>query len=321
MANPLFRESALQNLSSPEQLDQLIKITPPRAWLVLAALGFVLCAGGLWSFWGSLPSTLSGQGIIIRAGGTYNIVSSGNGVLTGFSRIHPGQAVRKSQVLAHISQPLLELQRNSARAEVRRLERASGIPPSADVLLSAREREAELSAQLAITGSVVSAHDGMVVELLASEGDVVAINQPVLSVESPVRSLMALIYLPPQSQAERIRPGMTVQLSPSTAPKERYGYLLGKVISVSKYPSTELGMMNVFNNLGLVHELSRQGAPIAVVVALLADKNTNSGYRWSSSAARSLELSSGTLAGASFTIEVRRPISLMIPLLRQTVGL
>jgi len=66
MENPLCRETALQNLSSPEQLNQLIKITQPRAWLVLAALGFVLCAGLIWSVFGSLPSTLSGQGISIR---------------------------------------------------------------------------------------------------------------------------------------------------------------------------------------------------------------------------------------------------------------
>jgi len=320
MANPLFRESALQNLSSPEQLDQLIKITPPRAWLVLTTLGFVLCAGVLWSVLGSLPSTLAGQGIIIREGGTYNIVASGNGVLTDFARFKPGQLVRKGQVLAHISQPLLELQRDGARAEVRRLALAPTTRAS-DALLSARARLAELSAQLDLAGSVVSTHNGVVVELLASEGDVVAINQPVLSVEQPVRALLAMIYLPPQSQAERIRPGMTVQLSPSTAPKERYGYLLGKVISVSKYPSTEQGMMNVFNNQGLVRDLSRQGAPIAVQVALLADKNTQSGYRWSSGAASELPLASGTLTGASFTLEVQRPISLMIPLFRQTAGL
>lgn len=332
MGNPLFRETALQNLSSPEQLDQLIKITQPRAWLVLATLGFVLCAGLLWSVFGSLPSTLSGQGIIIRQGGTYNIVSLGSGVLTHFDSFKTGQPIRKGQVLAHVGQPLLELQRDAAAAELERLELAQQSPPGkpgADqgtrrisaALMTARARLAELSAQLAMVGSVVSTHDGVVVELLASEGDVVTANQPVLSLEQTTRSLEALIYLPPQSQAERIRPGMTVQLSPSTAPKERYGYLMGKVISVSKYPSTEQGMLNILNNPGLVRQLSSQGAPIAVVVALIDDKDTQSGYRWSSSAASGLSLSSGTLAAASFTIDVRSPISLMIPMLRQTAGL
>lgn len=418
MANPLFRETALQNLSSPEQLDQLIKITRPRAWLVLATLGFVLAATLLWSVFGSLPSTLSGQGIIVRQGGTYNIVALGGGVITDFEDFKTGQLIRKGQVLGHVTQPLLELQRDTARSEVQRLEkeqasisseialerpaRSRSARQQADIqraairsrehllaslkeklthqaalladglitnqryeesrqaifsaendistagnalqavdiqaltdqsnfdertrqtntaLTSARARLADLSAQLELASKVISTHDGLVVEMLVSKGDIVTVNQPVLSVEEPVRLLEALIYMPPQSEAERIRPGMIVQLSPVTAVKQRYGYLVGKVTSVSKYPSSEQGMLAVFNNPGLVRELTKQGPPIAVAVALIPDSGTKSGYRWSSSAARQLELSSGTLAAASFTIEVQKPISLVIPLFKQTVGL
>lgn len=317
MANPLFRETALQTLSSPEQLDQLIKITPPRAWLVLGTLGFILGVALLWSVFGALPSTLSGQGIIIRQGGTYNIVTSGSGVLTDFGQFRTGQHILKGQVLAHVSQPLLKLQRDSAYAEVQRLQQAGngkqGNAAFDAALITARSRLAELSAQLQLLGTVISTQDGIVVEVLASQGDVVAANQPILSLEQAVRSLEALIYLPPHSEAERIRPGMTVQLSPSIAPKERYGYLLGKVTSVSKYPSSEQGMLALLNNRALVRELSRQGAPIAVSVALIEDGRTRSGYRWSSAAAAQLVLGSGTLADAAFIIEVRRPISLMFP--------
>jgi HlyD family secretion protein len=418
MANPLFRETALQNLSSPEQLDQLIKITRPRAWLVLATLGFVLAATLLWSVFGSLPSTLSGQGIIVRQGGTYNIVALGGGVITDFDDFKTGQLIRKGQVLGHVTQPLLALQRDTARNEVQRLEkeqvsmssemaieqpaRSRSARQQADIqraairsrgqllaslkeklthqselladglitrqrfeesrqaifsaendistagnalqaldiqaltdqsgfdertrqmtaaLTSARSRLADLTAQLELASNVVSTHDGLVVEVLVSKGDIVTVNQPVLSVEEPVRSLEALIYMPPQSEAKRILPGMTVQLSPVTARKERYGYLVGKVTSVSKYPSSEQGMQAVFNNPGLVRELTKQGPPIAVAVALIPDSATKSGYRWSSSAASQLDLSSGTLAAASFTIEVQKPISLVIPLFKQTVGL
>lgn len=418
MANPLFRETALQNLSSPEQLDQLIKITRPRAWLVLATLGFVLVITVLWSVFGSLPSTLTGQGIIVRHGGTYNIAALGNGVILDFEDFKIGQAIRKGQVLGHVTQPLLALQRDTALNELQRLEKEqAGISSEialerparsrsarqqaaiqraairsreqllvslkeklthqaallADGLITtqryeesrqaifsaendistagnalqaldiqaltdqsnfdertrqmnaaltqARARLADLSAQLELASQVVSTHDGQVVEVLVSKGDIVTVNQPVLSVEEPVRLLEALIYMPPQSEAERIRPGMVVQLSPVTAVKQRYGYLIGKVTSVSKYPSSEQGMLAVFNNPGLVRDLSKQGSPIAVTVGLIPDSGTKSGYRWSSSAASQLDLSSGTLTDATFTIEVQKPISLVIPLFKQTVGL
>lgn len=83
-----------------------------------------------------------------------------------------------------------------------------------------RSRLADLSAQYELASNVVSTHDGLVVEVLVSKGDVVTVNQPVLSVEAPVKLLEALIYMPPQSEAKRIKPGMMVQLSPATAPKE-----------------------------------------------------------------------------------------------------
>ncbi len=418
MANPLFRETALQNLSSPEQLDQLIKITRPRAWLVLATLGFLLAATVLWSVFGSLPSTLTGQGIIVRQGGTYNIVALGGGVIIDFEDFKTGQLIHKGQVLGRVTQPLLELQRDAMRSEVQRLEReqasmsteiaieqparSRSARQQADIqraairsreqllaslkerlahqselladglithqrfeesrqaifsaendistagnalqalsiqaltdqngfeertrqmnaaLISARNRLTDLSAQLELSSKVVSTHDGLVVEVLVSKGDIVTVNQPILSVEEPARSLEALIYMPPQSEAKRILPGMVVQLSPVTARKERFGYLVGTVTSVSKYPSTEQGMQAVFNNPGLVRELAKQGPPIAVSVALIPDSGTKSGYRWSSSAASQLDLSSGTLAAATFTIEVQKPISLVIPLFKQTVGL
>jgi hypothetical protein len=38
MDKPLFRQAALERLSSPEQLDQLVRVTHPLGWLALLAL-------------------------------------------------------------------------------------------------------------------------------------------------------------------------------------------------------------------------------------------------------------------------------------------
>ncbi|RDU95491.1 NHLP bacteriocin system secretion protein [Trinickia dinghuensis] len=332
MPSPLFRDAALQNLASPEQLDQVIRITRPRAWIALLILGLVLVAVFSWSLLGSLPSTIQGQGLLIRQGGTYNIVATGGGVLTAFDGLQPGQAVHKGQVLAGIAQPLLTHQRDAARTELRQLEMerdgmekrqpSDPLIPEFDArILSARHRLDDVTAQLSLNDKVVSPYDGVVVEVLANQGDVVAANQPLLSVEGAQRSLEALIYVPPRSEAAAIRPGMAVQLSPATARKERYGYLAGKVRSVSKYPSTERGMLAVVDNPGLVRQLSSDGPPVAVTVDLIPDATTRSGYRWSSRAASELDLNSGTLASASVTVEVQKPISLVIPLLKRAGGL
>src|SRR5882724_8188165 len=38
MQDKLFRQTALEKLSSPEELDQLMQVTTPRGWFALAAL-------------------------------------------------------------------------------------------------------------------------------------------------------------------------------------------------------------------------------------------------------------------------------------------
>ncbi|MCQ3930562.1 MAG: hypothetical protein DPW16_08880 [Chloroflexi bacterium] len=64
--NRLFRKVALDRLSSPEQLDQLMKITSPRAWLALIAIAVLLVAGALWAIFGSIPEETEGNGVLVN---------------------------------------------------------------------------------------------------------------------------------------------------------------------------------------------------------------------------------------------------------------
>ena len=89
----------------------------------------------------------------------------------------------------------------------------------------------------------------------------------------------------------------------------------------AQYPATEAGMLSLFNNAALVRELTRNGPPIAVEVVLSKDASTRSGYAWSSRTGADVELSSGTLAGGTFVVESKRPITLLIPLLREMTGI
>ena len=187
-------------------------------------------------------------------------------------------------------------------------------------VLQAQNRLDDLVLQHELASRMASPHDGIVVETMAMKGDVVKHGQPVLSIEVDEGVLEAVVYLPPNSNAKLLKPGMPAQISPVTAKKERYGYLVGKVIAVAQYPSTEAGMLSMFNNAALVRELTRNGPPIAVEVELRKDKSTRSGYMWSSRTGANVELSSGTLVGGTFVVESKRPITLLIPLLRELTG-
>ncbi|MEM6254216.1 MAG: hypothetical protein AAF821_14965 [Cyanobacteria bacterium P01_D01_bin.156] len=63
----IFRQEALERLSSPEQLDQLMKIVSPRSWLPLITIGGLLSAALYWSCEGRIPVTTSSHAILAYA--------------------------------------------------------------------------------------------------------------------------------------------------------------------------------------------------------------------------------------------------------------
>ncbi len=65
MAN-LYRKSAIEKLSSPEQLDKALKITSPLSWVALIGITIIIIVVLSWSIKGTLPTTLEVKGIVIK---------------------------------------------------------------------------------------------------------------------------------------------------------------------------------------------------------------------------------------------------------------
>jgi HlyD family secretion protein len=79
-------------------------------------------------------------------------------------------------------------------------------------------------------------------------------------------------------------------------------------------------MMRALKNEQLVTTLSGHDAPYEVHADLVPDRETPSGYRWSSSSGPPARVQSGTLATGDITVERRRPIEMILPLLRKAGG-
>ena len=77
----IFRQAALDRLSSPEQLDRLMQVTLPSGWFALAGVWMAVGVTILWSIFGSIPTTVSGSGIIMSSGGIREVEVLGSGVV------------------------------------------------------------------------------------------------------------------------------------------------------------------------------------------------------------------------------------------------
>ena len=416
MNKEIFRKVSIERLSSPEQLDQLLKVNSARSWAALLAVLVLLSLTVAWAFKGSIATTAPGQGVIVRTGGVLNVVSSGSGVVAVLN-IKVGDRIRKDQVIAQVAQPALlqriratgealaeaerqrtvagqirsgsaklqvetlNRQRQNAEREIKVLQeqaklvneqipveaellakglivrqqtiatkqklveiegRIAGIqadlkrydseqfaiesqPAQADVEMQSRVTSlgrdlAGLRKELEVSANVVSPYSGEVIELRVAPGSSVTAGLPLLSVQASGDGLDVLVYVP-SVMVKQVRAGLEAQISPSTVRREEYGYLRGEVTSVADYPATPAALMRNFQNEPLVQSLTGGGPVTELHVRLFGDDKTPSGYRWSSSMGPHMKLSSGTLVSAQIVTRRQRPLDLVIPSVKEMLGL
>ncbi len=118
----LFRKAALDKLASPEQLDQLMQVTSPRGWMALWTVGGILVMVIIWSIFGSIPTRVDGEGILIRGGNLREFEATGNGVIVSLN-IKVSDRVEAGQIIASIDQPDLEDKITTAKREHEELQR------------------------------------------------------------------------------------------------------------------------------------------------------------------------------------------------------
>lgn len=412
----IFRKVALERLSSPEQLDQLMQVTNPRGWLALWAMVAVAAGALAWGIFGAIPTEALGEGILIRRGGVSDLVSTGSGQVDQML-VNVGDEVKKGQVVARIRQEGISRQVEETKARIASLEEeyqdllryaeeqkrlsarnraqekanlertvatlerelglleerlaneklllADGLVTKQTVLLTEQQLNAnrdrlaqtrlelsgldlkqleagqqleqqiearraarrdldlklrELEANLVESNAVVSPYEGRVLELMADRGDLVSPGTAILSMEVVSEELMAVLFVP-ASSGKQVKPGLVARISPSNVKREEYGFILGKVVWAAEFPSTSRGMLRLLANQELVNKLMKEGPPIQIDVALERDPATPTGFKWSSSRGPELDISSGTLAIGSVIVREERPISLVIPKLRKSLGI
>jgi HlyD family secretion protein len=111
----IFRKVALDRLSSPEQLDELMEVTTSKAWAALLTMAVLLLLLLVWSFTGSLPTKIHATGILLKEGGVADVSATAGGQIT---------QIIVREVVARLAQPAKaeEVAASEARLAELRLE-------------------------------------------------------------------------------------------------------------------------------------------------------------------------------------------------------
>lgn len=66
MNEGLFRKKSMDKISSPEQLDDYIKVSNPGVWMILSAIIILLVGMCVWGIFGELNTTVTVSAISIN---------------------------------------------------------------------------------------------------------------------------------------------------------------------------------------------------------------------------------------------------------------
>jgi HlyD family secretion protein len=415
--NKVFRQAALDRISSPEQLDRMVAVTDGRGWLLLATLGMLMVALIAWAWYGAIPTQVQAQGILInRDSQVADAMTPASGVLSDIT-VELNSQIKKGDVVANIHQAMIEQRLTSTRElvaersqELEVLEQSynherqlkvenfkerkaalrqsitagkerlknfesrlvlmeesasKGFIPQVQLeearteaatvrqeiadsrndilgldaneldlitrqdeslrkvqqsLAGAQRSQREMERQLEQETTVIAPIDGRVTEIKLSEGHVVTQGQAVLSIEGAGEGLEALLFIS-TAHGKKVVPDMDVRIAPAAFRKEEYGALIGKASWISDFPVSREGLEAKLQNPALVESYFSEGAPYEVRVDLVKDEQTPSGYRWTSGKGPQGKISSGSTVQAQIVIKEQRPVEMVIPLLKHTVGM
>lgn len=229
----------------------------------------------------------------------------------------------------------LKLERDNALLEIDKLKgnliRVSAMEDAEEESINERKFKLEfdieqsktkigiLEGQLKQATKVISPLEGTVISLEATPGTMVQPGQSIMTVLPAGRGLEARVLVS-AFRGKDIKPGMTLQITPSTVKREEYGFMPAKITEVGDFPVSPESINRLINNPELVQAAMKRGPMIQVKGDLMKDPATRSGYKWSSQKGRSIKVSAGTICTSEVIVKETAPITLVIPIIKSWIG-
>ncbi|NES91114.1 MULTISPECIES: NHLP bacteriocin system secretion protein [Okeania] len=182
---------------------------------------------------------------------------------------------------------------------------------------------AQLEKQITDNSKILSPVDGCILEIQTTLGQFVNPGTTLgkINIKGKSGELQAVSYFA-VSDGKRITPEMEILITPDTVKRERFGGIIGKIISVSDFPVTKEGANFVVGNPEIVENIiGESGGKIEAIAQLKLDPNTFSSYQWSSSKGPQQKLTAGTTTTTRVRVEERAPITFVLPILREWSGI
>jgi len=325
----LFREAALERMSSPERLEVAARIVRPTSWLLLVAAAIAIGVGLAACLLIEVPVRVDTNGLLLSPVALRGAVTGAGGRITAL-RVKPGDHVDTGQVVVDLDPIDLRRQIEAAESDVRDTQaRLNALAPASEtsVPLKAAVGKAEdglvaLKRQLERDAHVLAPVAGVVLDVMADPADVVAAGTDVVLIRpsaADFEPLVATLYVP-LNDAKRLRAGMRADVAPVGIAREQYGSITGRIASVGAVPVTREAMVRRLKSRELAEMFLSAGPVLEVTAALDSDRATPSTYHWTSSRGPAERLTPDTPCHAAVTLRLQPLLTLLLPATRRLFG-
>lgn len=230
--------------------------------------------------------------------------------------------------LSDLETRMLEVETRRLEVDDRYLTRLRGL---ADLGLDLADHEqqvgdvqreiAALEARIKEEGRISAKQPGTLREIHVASGQFIKSGERIgtMSVGDPSSPLQALVYFT-VGDGKRVKPGVSIQVTPDTVERERYGGIKGVVRSIGELPVTVDEVTNQIGNHEIAAAIIGAGFRLQVLADLSPDLSTPTRLAWSSSRGPEEAITAGTTTTARVAVEERRPIEFVLPAVRSTLG-
>jgi HlyD family secretion protein len=211
----------------------------------------------------------------------------------------------------------LQAQREKVRGELLKIDAVKYTDKALERVVQLLDLESQLTTQELQQlryGLVRSRYSGRVVEVRYEVWEILKAGSNVVGLEDQGGNLRVSAFLNAK-QAKNVRPGMAVQISPSTVKREEYGFLRGTIESVASYPASPERMEVILRNKMLVERINKDGSMLESVVRL--DVKPNGRFYWAFGDGPGQDPTAGTVCQVSVQTGESAPVTKILPFLRR----
>lgn len=275
MKKDIYRKAALERLATADQLDKVMKITSPLSWIALLGATILIVAVIIWSFTGSLPSTVTANGMVVGSStATNTLMANGDGTVV--LNVNEGQWIVEGDVIARI------------------------VPNSdyEETIDCVSDQSCWISSILVADGAAVT-----------SGTELMRIRPYTRDNQRQV-----VVCYVPITDIGKIDFGMIATITLTAADSSSYGHMEGRVINIDSYATSNRGIEAVVgSDNSMANLFAKDGGVCAVTLEPLPAASDISGrkndYWWSNPKGYTFEFSDKMMCTVKIRTSSKDPVS------------